>query len=553
MKKGAGICLVLFLVAFLSIGLVSANWFSDIFGKITGHVVSSPTINSVVVTSSLNGGWQLKAVGDLNSDGVKDLFYQDAQGKVVAWIMDANGTMKSAVLLQNSTSGWQLKAVGTMAGSTDLFFQDAGGNIAYWIMSPSGIFVSANNLPSAAGWQLKAVGTMAGSTDLFFQDAGGNIAYWIMSPSGIFVSSNILQSAGGWLLKGAGIMNGATNLFFQDSSGNIAYWIMSPSGTFVSSNTLQSSPGWSLRAVAGNNLYFQSTSGTSIAYWTLTFSDSPQTCTSFTYTLGTCSVSCGGGTQTMTVATQSPSGCTGGTPQTSQTCNTQACATTSTTCSSFIYSDWSACVSKIQTRTITTQLPSGCSGGTSESLTQPCEELFPCSEFNWNYQDGACEQNNTLVRIWSKMGNCDSVTGTNKPGSQVVACNSSSISCMSFSYTNWSECLPSGIQTREVSSSTPENCMGGDVITSQLCNYTDFSLGFPDTTQGVTNPDVYIAPDMSAGGSGSDSLNPPSDNSASSQKQGWVKTFFVKVVCKLSSPLNLTEYSSCTTQYGISP
>ncbi len=40
MKKGVGIFLVLFLVAFLSIGLVSANWFSDMFGKVTGKVTA---------------------------------------------------------------------------------------------------------------------------------------------------------------------------------------------------------------------------------------------------------------------------------------------------------------------------------------------------------------------------------------------------------------------------------------------------------------------------------------------------------------------------------
>ena len=49
------------------------------------------------------------------------------------------------------------------------------------------------------------------------------------------------------------------------------------------------------------------------------------TCTSFTYSAwSTCSATCGGGTQTRT-ATGSPSGCTGGSPVLSQTCNNQAC------------------------------------------------------------------------------------------------------------------------------------------------------------------------------------------------------------------------------------
>ena len=54
MKKGAVIICSLLLIVFLSMGFVSANWFTDFFGKITGHVIQGPT-NGLVAYYSFDG------------------------------------------------------------------------------------------------------------------------------------------------------------------------------------------------------------------------------------------------------------------------------------------------------------------------------------------------------------------------------------------------------------------------------------------------------------------------------------------------------------------
>ncbi|MCX6720756.1 MAG: DUF1566 domain-containing protein [Candidatus Staskawiczbacteria bacterium] len=93
------------------------------------------------------------------------------------------------------------------------------------------------------------------------------------------------------------------------------------------------------------------------------------TCTAFTYSdWGTCSA---GGTQTHTIATQSPAGCTGGSPILSQSCTPPVVPT----CTSFTYSDWGTCsAGGSQTRTVATQSPSGCTGGTPV-LSRSCYSL----------------------------------------------------------------------------------------------------------------------------------------------------------------------------------
>ncbi len=95
---------------------------------------------------------------------------------------------------------------------------------------------------------------------------------------------------------------------------------------------------------------------------------SPPTCTSFTYSdWGACQ----NGTQTRTVASSLPSGCTGGSPVLNQ-----SCTDTPPTCTSFTYSDWGACQNGTQTRTVASSSPAGCTGG-SPVLSQSCTDVPP--------------------------------------------------------------------------------------------------------------------------------------------------------------------------------
>jgi hypothetical protein len=91
----------------------------------------------------------------------------------------------------------------------------------------------------------------------------------------------------------------------------------------------------------------------------------PTSCTYAYSQWGACQA---GGTQTRTVVSASPSGCTG-TPILSQSC---VYTPPVTTCSSFTYSAWGACQpTNTQTRTVLSSSPAGCTGG-APVLTQAC-------------------------------------------------------------------------------------------------------------------------------------------------------------------------------------
>jgi hypothetical protein len=94
------------------------------------------------------------------------------------------------------------------------------------------------------------------------------------------------------------------------------------------------------------------------------------------------------------------------------------------TCTGYTYSAWSACgANGQQTRTVTGQLPAGCTGAPPSQpvLTQPCTYVPP--------------------------------------------------TCTSFTYSAWAQCQPDGTQTRTVMTSSPAGCVGGTPTTSQSCVY----------------------------------------------------------------------------------
>jgi len=148
----------------------------------------------------------------------------------------------------------------------------------------------------------------------------------------------------------------------------------------------------------------------------------PAACTSFTYSAWSACLS--NNTQTRTVSSSLPAGCTGGSPLL-----TQSCVYVPPTCTSFTYSAWSACQSNnTQTRTVSSSLPAGCTGG-SPLLTQICNFVPP--------------------------------------------------TCTSFTYSAWSACQSNNTQTRTVSSSLPAGCSGGSPLLTQSCVYTPPTPGNP--------------------------------------------------------------------------
>lgn len=101
-------------------------------------------------------------------------------------------------------------------------------------------------------------------------------------------------------------------------------------------------------------------------------------------------------------------------------------ATAPSPCTDFTYNDWGACQPNgRRTRTVSTYIPDGCVGGVSPVTIENC-----------NYDGGGtvCDDNG-------------------------------------FTYGNWGACQSNGTQSRDITSSSPTGCSGGNPIISQSCTY----------------------------------------------------------------------------------
>jgi hypothetical protein len=193
----------------------------------------------------------------------------------------------------------------------------------------------------------------------------------------------------------------------------------------------------------------------------------PPTPAACTYTYDAWGACQSNGTQTRTVLSSTPAGCTG-TPVVSQSCT--YVPPTPTACT-YTYGAWGACQStNVQIRDLLSSSPAGCTG--APVLTRACTYVPPvtaCSSFTYSVW-GACQSNNTQTRTvaTSSPAGC---TGGTPVLSQACTYVPPVTACSSFTYSAWGACQSNNTQTRTVATSSPAGCTGGTPVLSQACTY----------------------------------------------------------------------------------
>lgn len=133
------------------------------------------------------------------------------------------------------------------------------------------------------------------------------------------------------------------------------------------------------------------------------------------------------------------------------------------TCTSFNYSSWSSCVNGIKTRQAA-GMPTGCTGG-NPLLSVTCDA---CTSFTYSdWTPSVCPSSwiQTRTVLSSLPNGCQEII--EKP----VLSRTCPI-CTVFTYSAWGACV-NGNQTRTILSSLPAGCVAGSPVLSKACTTAD--------------------------------------------------------------------------------
>ncbi|MEA5452143.1 FG-GAP-like repeat-containing protein [Leptolyngbya sp. CCNP1308] len=206
----------------------SVFWLMDNVNFAGGDFLS-PTVEDV--------NWEMKAVGDLDSDGNPDLVWQHkTSNQAVVWLMDGVNLESGTLLPSGGNDGWNVVESGDFNGDDkdDILWRNANsGELAVWFMDGtdlvSGELISVN---PGLDWEVGAVGdfTKDGNVDIFWEHrtAGVNV-FWEMDGTTLVKGYETTAAEASWKAKGAADFNQDGNLdllWHHPGSGENVLWLM---------------------------------------------------------------------------------------------------------------------------------------------------------------------------------------------------------------------------------------------------------------------------------------------------------------------------------------
>ena len=265
--------------------LVEAPKYRSVIDWIEGNAPDGeiPSVNGPqpISVSTVNG--------DLNSDGMPDLIFQDDLGSLAAWLMEGPDLISATLLDPSSVSDTNYRiavsADFNRDGNEDLLFQHEDGTLAAWYMTGTtltGVALLKPANPGDKNWRVITTADLNGdgNADLVFQHTDGTLAAWFMNEIDL-VSATLMnpsQPSEQWTAVGTGDFNadGMVDIAFQHDNGTLAVWYMNGVNLTAGALLIPSNPGsldWRVVSVADRNqdeqpdLLFQNLADGTLAIW----------------------------------------------------------------------------------------------------------------------------------------------------------------------------------------------------------------------------------------------------------------------------------------------
>lgn len=198
---------------------------------------------------------------DFNNDSRADIFWRNANGSTVLWVMRDQSTIGPVIPLPRvPNNDWTMSAIGDLDldGRPDLLWRNAAtGQNSLWLMNGTSLR-SIYPLPNASiEWSIFAIADAdndSNSDIYWYHKATGDIVAWRMNPAWLVNVRSMwilpAQSDLTWVPCGADDVdhNDTPDLFFQNANGEVRAWLME-GATRLEEVTLPSLPGADWRIV----------------------------------------------------------------------------------------------------------------------------------------------------------------------------------------------------------------------------------------------------------------------------------------------------------------
>ncbi len=226
------------------IGDVDADGIKDIFwqnletGKVEIWKIGGPSYAKVLTPDVVPGpDWVINQVADFDADGQADIFWRNTRTQQTAvWLMNGQ-TIKGYDLLTNVSFDWQVMKVSDFDrnGTADLLWRNSQtGQVTTWLMD--GKSIKKNNVLATvreASWSIKAVGDFDrdGNNDiLWYNSQTKQTVFWKMR-DGQYQSNVLLPNvpSSSWDLVGTRDFNadGSLDLLWLDrATGTPTIWYL---------------------------------------------------------------------------------------------------------------------------------------------------------------------------------------------------------------------------------------------------------------------------------------------------------------------------------------
>jgi hypothetical protein len=174
-------------------GIADLVWQNSNDGTISAWLMRGTQIigASVLQYSPVTPSWKIRGVADVNGDGRADIIWQHDAGWLGVWLMNGFNVISTAYLSvpRITDPNWVLVGAGDVNGDgmADLFWQNqATGQLGVWFMN--GASVVATRYLSASvsdpNWKIHGIGDVTGDgmADLLWQnEATGALGVWYLN------------------------------------------------------------------------------------------------------------------------------------------------------------------------------------------------------------------------------------------------------------------------------------------------------------------------------------------------------------------------------------